>query len=207
MNGNSRSRTVVAAVSLIGLVCSAFLTEGCGREKKVPSPRETPIAGSGPTAGKKPQKPVGATSLAHSAFPWETEHGGGPGGPGGPGKSGSGQHLGRAPREEFHRRYADGLRKMEDDQFGDAMTIFEEIVKTYPGSDEASMAEYRLAMIHFHNKNNSAALETYKRILDKYPNSPMAENARAAVTYMESFEQHEKNYVSPDVEDRQRRGR
>lgn len=205
MKGRFRISTAVVAVSLMGgMLFGVLLLEGCGKEKKVPTSSETPVSPAGIGSAKRPVKAPGAPSLAHSAFPWEAE---GKGASGQANKPGSGQHLGRAPREEFHQRYADGLRKMEDDQFGDAMGIFEEIVKSFPGSDEASMAEYRLAMIHFHNKNNSAALETYKRIVEKYPNSPMAENARAAVTYMETFEQHEKNYISPDVEDRQRRGR
>ena len=199
-----RSIPAAATASLIGgLVCGLIMLDGCGREKKVPTPSGS--IGAAAAAGKKPAKPSGNPALAHAAFPWEAEGKAVTGQVGG--KPSIGQHLGRAPREEFHRRYSEGLRKMEENQLGDAMAIFEEIVKSFPGSDEASMAEYRLAMIHFQNKNNAAALETYKRILEKYPTSPMAENARAAVTYMETFEQHEKNYISPDVEDRQRRGR
>ena len=88
-----------------------------------------------------------------------------------------------------------------------ALEVFEEIVKTYPGSDEASMAEYRIAQIHFRNRANNLALETYKRIVQNYPNSPVAENANAAIQYLQTFDEHEKSYVSPDVDDRKRRGR
>ena len=113
----------------------------------------------------------------------------------------------KAPSEAFNQKYSAGLQLFETGEMGKALEVFEEIVKSYPGSDEASMAEYRIAQIHFRNRANNMALETYKRIVAQYPLSPVSENAAAAIKYLESFEQHEKTYISPDADDTRRRNR
>lgn len=143
-----------------------------------------------------------ASGPARVAFPWLLEGLGPDGKPIG----GTGQHLGKAPQEEFNRRYSDGIKLLEKEDLGEAMKVFEDIVKTYPGSDEASMAAYRIAQIHFKNKANQLAYDTYKKILNDYPNSPVVENAKAAIQYLDDFQKHEENYVSPDVDDKHRRG-
>ncbi|MFZ2957303.1 MAG: tetratricopeptide repeat protein [Candidatus Ozemobacteraceae bacterium] len=201
------ARGVLLAVLLCGFLP---IGSGCGKKAAIPgNSGDTDVSPGVSQAAKRTGKVPAAGSLARSAFPWRLEGKDGPGGT--PlGKAGAtsatGEHLGRAPGEEFNRRYSDGLKYMEGEKFGDAMQVFEDIVKAFPGSDEASMAEYRMAQIHFRNKANTSAVETYKRIVEKYPNSPIAENARAALTYMETFEKHEKEYISPDAEDRKRRG-
>jgi TolA-binding protein len=106
----------------------------------------------------------------------------------------------------FEEKYVKGVDLMEKGEFGDAITLFEEIIKRYPNSEEASVAELCIAEMFFRNKSNKLALATYKRIVQQYPNSQAAENARAGITYLESFEVYEKDYISPDVEDRKRRG-
>ena len=153
------------------------------------------------TVSKKAEE---GRKLSHSAFPWLEK------GLGADGKPVAGginvKSAVHKPGEEFNRRYSEGLKKMENEELAPALEVFQEIVKNYPGSEEASMAEYRIAQIHFRNKMNSSALEVYKRIVQEYPNSPIAENARSAITYLETFETHEKNYISPDVDDKKRRG-
>ncbi|MBF0499980.1 MAG: outer membrane protein assembly factor BamD [Candidatus Riflebacteria bacterium] len=182
---------------------------GCGNKEKVPTAGpDSDVLSSVARNSKHPGRTPSDVSLAHTAFPWQLEGKDGPGGtPLGKAGATTGKRLAQAPGEEFNRRYETGLKYMENEKFGDAMQVFDDIVKSFPGSDEASMAEYRMAQIHFRNKSNNLAIETYKRIVEQYPSSPIAENARAALTYMETFEMHEKNYISPDVEDRKRRGR
>jgi len=185
------------------VLTGAFFLGGCGKTK----PDASNIGGESsgnvePVPGLSKKTPVGNISLARSAFPWLEK-----------GKAVDGKNLAASgkstvhkPGEEFNRKYAEGLKEMEEEKFDSAQQIFEEIVKKFPGSEEASFAEYRLAQIFFRRKANSAALEAYKRIVANYPNSPIAENARAAIVYLETFETHEQNYVSPDVEDKKRRG-
>lgn len=174
---------------------------GCGREDASFSggnPSESMVQ-KGPNTGPVAPK---TEKLAHSAFPWLES-----------GQEVSGKKVSaenrltiKRPGEEFNRKYTQGLELLEKEEYAKALEVFEEIIKTYPGSDEASMAEYRTAQIHFRNKSNNLALDVYKRIIQNYPNSPISENARAAITYLETFEQHEKAYVAPDADDRKRRG-
>ncbi|MBI3037537.1 tetratricopeptide repeat protein [bacterium] len=185
---------------------SAFLCHGCGCEKRSSN-------STGPTDDKSQtnlsrgvEKGSGSKEtpiLGYNAFPWLLS-----------GKTSDGRQVSQAskntamlPNEGFNQKYSDALKLMEDEKLTNAVELFEDIVKSYPGSDEASLASYRIAQIHFRNKANSAALAVYKEIVEKYPHSPVSENARAAIKYLETFEKHEKAYISPDVEDRKRRGR
>lgn len=95
---------------------------------------------------------------------------------------------------------------MQEEKYGDALREFEQIINDYPNTEEASVAAYCIAEIHFRNKSNELALKAFKDILDKYPGTHAAENAREGITYLESFAKHESEYVSPEVEDRKRRG-
>lgn len=195
------------AILLIFILAGLAIFPGCGSK---PSTNTGPTSFTAPRDEKGVVKrvqptPEKAEKMAHSAYPW-LEHGVGIDGKpiaGGPGGKMSAVHK---PGEEFNRKYSDGLRLMDKEDYGQAMQVFEEIVKNYPGSEEASFAEYRIAQIHFRNKSNNQALESYKKIVITYPNSPIAENARAAVTYLESFEKHEKEYISPENDDKRRRG-
>jgi tetratricopeptide (TPR) repeat protein len=189
---------------VVGFVLVLGIT-GCGCSRTVKPAGSNPSSPEGVVVSdRKPLKPEDAQKAARSAFPWLEA------GVNVDGKplsvSGGGRNTARKPGEEFNRRYSEGLQFMETEKLGDALKIFEDIIKNYPGTEEASMAEYRVAQIHFKNKSNQAALESYKRIVTQYPSSPIAENARAAITYLESFEKHESTYVSPEADDKRRRG-
>jgi len=189
----------------LAIVCAltSFCT-GCGKKK---SPSENNQTGGEyriPVA-RQPGATTGpSVNLSGNvAFPWLQA-----------GRSIDGKELSadqrktaKAPAEAFNQKYASGLQHFESGELGKALEVFEEIVRSYPGSDEASMAEYRIAQIHFRNKANGRALETYKRIVSDYPLSPVVENARAAITYLETFDTHEKAYVSPEADDERRRNR
>lgn len=203
MRASTNGLMIVFFCYLLVFVTGMIGLSGCGcggEEISMPGSRSSNGSpqksfSSGPSTQKNEK-------LAHSAFPWLES-----------GQEVSGKKVTaetrltvRKPGEEFNRKYTQGLEFMEKEEYPKAIEVFEEIIKTLPGSDEASMAEYRMAQIHFRNKSNNLAMDVYKRIIQNYPNSPISENARAAVTYLETFEKHEKAYVAPDTDDRKRRG-
>jgi outer membrane protein assembly factor BamD (BamD/ComL family) len=95
---------------------------------------------------------------------------------------------------------------MEKGEFGKAISLFDELIKRYPNSEEASIAELCIAELHFRNKSNDLALKAFERIVELYPQSHAAENARSGIDYLRSIERFENEYVSPDVEARKRKG-
>ncbi|NCB37497.1 MAG: tetratricopeptide repeat protein [Erysipelotrichia bacterium] len=106
----------------------------------------------------------------------------------------------------FEKQYLQGVDMMEKGEFSKAIELFDELVKRYPNTEEASVAELCIAELYFRSKSNDRALQAYKRIVETYPNSHAAENARAGIEYLQNFEKYEQEYVSPDVEARKRRG-
>ena len=50
------------------------------------------------------------------------------------------------------------------------------------------------------------ALKIYQRIVENYPHSHAAENARAGIDYLQSFDKFADEHVSPEIEGRKRRG-
>ncbi len=107
----------------------------------------------------------------------------------------------------FETQYLEGIQLMEKGDFTKAVTVFEGIAQRYPNSEEASVAELCIAELYFRSKSNNLALQAYKQIVEKYPDSHAAENARAGIRYLEDFEKYEQEHIPSDVEDRKRRGR
>lgn len=106
---------------------------------------------------------------------------------------------------EAERKLIQSIKFMQNGDYSNALPLLEEIVKNYPNSEEASVAEYCIAEIYFRNKANDRALQKYKEIVQKYPNTLAAENAKEAIVYLETFSEIEKDYISPDVDDKKRR--
>ncbi len=106
----------------------------------------------------------------------------------------------------FEKQYLQGVDLMEKGEYTKAIELFDELVKRYPNTEEASIAELCIAELFFRNKSNDRALQAYERIVANYPQSHAAENARAGIAYLKNFEKYEQEYVSPDVESRKRRG-
>ncbi len=106
----------------------------------------------------------------------------------------------------FEKQYLQGVDLMEKGEYNKAIELFDELVKRYPNTEEASIAELCIAELFFRNKSNDRALQAYERIVANYPQSHAAENARAGIAYLKNFEKYEQEYVSPDVESRKRRG-
>ncbi|PKL47928.1 MAG: hypothetical protein CVV42_11590 [Candidatus Riflebacteria bacterium HGW-Riflebacteria-2] len=106
----------------------------------------------------------------------------------------------------FEKQYMQGVELMEKGEFADAINLFDELVKRYPNTEEASIAELCIAELYFRNKSNEMALQAYQRIVEKYPHSHAAENARAGIDYLQSFDRFADEHVSPEIEARKRRG-
>jgi TolA-binding protein len=106
----------------------------------------------------------------------------------------------------FEKQYLQGVELMEKGEYTKAIELFDELVKRYPNTEEASIAELCIAELYFRNKSNDRALQAYERIVANYPQSHAAENARAGIAYLKNFEKYEQEYISPDVEARKRRG-
>ncbi len=106
----------------------------------------------------------------------------------------------------FEKQYLEGVQLMEKGEFSKAIELFDELIKRYPNTEEASIAELCIAELYFRNKSNDRALQIYERIVANYPQSHAAENARAGIDYLKNFERYEQEHISPDVESRKRRG-
>lgn len=106
----------------------------------------------------------------------------------------------------FEKQYLQGVEFMENGKFSEAITLFDELVRKYPNTEEASIAELCIAELYFRNKSNEMALKVYQRIVEKYPHSHAAENARAGIEYLQSFDRLADEHVSPEIEARKRRG-
>ena len=106
----------------------------------------------------------------------------------------------------FESNYVKAVKLMSAHKYADAENIFDEICKRASDKEEASIAKLCIAEIYFRNKSNAMALRMYKEIVKKYPNTQAAENAKAGISYLTNFEKYEKEYISPDVEDKRRRG-
>lgn len=106
----------------------------------------------------------------------------------------------------FEEKYRNGVQLLQTEDYSRALNLFIEILDNPPGPEEASIAELCIAEIHFRNKANRLALQSYQRILDLYPDTHAAENARAGIEYLNNIERYQDEYVSPCVEGKQRRG-
>ena len=112
----------------------------------------------------------------------------------------------RIPSAEFTRRHEEGMNLADEEKYGPAIEVFEDLIRRFPNTEEASVAAYCIAEIHFRNKNNALALAAYKDILQKYPNTQAAISAAEGIRYLETFDEVQRNFISPEVEDLKRRG-
>lgn len=188
-------------VFLYSLIVITFFAPGCCQKKVVPGKKsgaatEVKTSGSGKTAPKgetvieQPMDILQKTGLNYSLDSGTTKPGA--------------KKL--ANNAFFETQYLEGIALMEKGEYSKAVSVFEEISKRYPNSEEASVAKLCIAELYFRNKANDLALKTYEEIVEKFPNSHAAENAMAGIKYLKDFEKYEQEYIPADVEDRQRRG-
>lgn len=67
-----------------------------------------------------------------------------------------------------------------------------------PTSKEAMLITYNLAETYFYSKSMSQAKKAYIDFLKRFPNSPLAENAKAAIKFIDNFKRFKNMYTSPD---------
>jgi len=80
-----------------------------------------------------------------------------------------------------------------------ALPKLEELKRKYPpGSKEAELICYQIASCYFAYVDLQKALYEYKKFLKLYPDSPLADNARAAIKYIENIDRYRKTYVPPE---------
>lgn len=186
---------------LILSVCLLWQLTGCCGQKTLPppgraegtakQPSTTVASGSGDLSTvEKPLEMLDKTGLNYSIDQAQS--------PGDSKKSAAGSF--------FEKQYMQGVELMEKGEYSEAITLFDELVKRYPNTEEASIAELCIAELYFRNKSNDMALQIYQRIVEKYPHSHAAENARAGIEYLQSFDRLADEHVSPEIEARKRRG-
>lgn len=102
----------------------------------------------------------------------------------------------------FEEHYRKGVSYMESGDYLKAIEIFKEIIAQYPDSEEASVSHLCLADMYFALQNDIKAIEHYKLIIEKFPLTPAAENAKAAIQYLNDFKRYEKEHIPIDQYDR-----
>ena len=102
----------------------------------------------------------------------------------------------------FENNYRKGVSYMETGDYIKAIEIFKQIIAQYPDSEEASVSYLCLADMYFALKNDKKDIEYYKIIVEKFPLTPAAENAKAAIQYLQDFKKYEKEHIPIDKYDR-----
>lgn len=167
-----------------------------------PSRRPGAIAaGKARTAGLKGQDGGAGKTPGEGVFRFSSVRNGSRAGRNG--KAGDGARPGEKPRrpgqEIGDRRFEKALDMLDEKRYGDALEMFNSLASQYPdGSFEAMAVAFNIAETHFFNKSMGSAKNAYAKFLEKYPNSPFADNARAALDFIGSFDKYQAMYVSPD---------
>lgn len=102
----------------------------------------------------------------------------------------------------FEDHYRKGVSYMEAGDYIKAIEVFKQIIAQYPDSEEASVSYLCLADMYFALQNDKKAIEYYKTIVQKFPLTPAAENAKAAIQYLQDFKKYEKDHIPVDKYDR-----
>lgn len=110
-----------------------------------------------------------------------------------------------APPTFFEREYLDGVKLLEAEDYNSALKKFKDLLKEYPEGEEASIAMLCIAEVFFRTKDNELALKLYQQILEKYPGTQAAQNAKEGINYIMNFSKYESSFVSPDQDHERRR--
>jgi thioredoxin-related protein len=76
---------------------------------------------------------------------------------------------------------------MNKGKMGDAIKLFEEIVEKHPASGKAPVSLLWLAdLYHHHQKNNAKAEKALQQLLERYPKSDAAEDAKSMLEHLKA---------------------
>lgn len=65
-----------------------------------------------------------------------------------------------------------------------ARSMFEDIITAAPYTDFAPLAQFNIGLTHERQKNLTAAILAYQTVLDRYPNSDVADDAQYQIAYV-----------------------
>lgn len=101
----------------------------------------------------------------------------------------------------FEEQYKKGVEMMESGSYMDAIELFKTLMEQYPDGEEASVAALCIADAFFKLKADKEAFKYYTLIVQRFPRTHAAENARAAIEYLENIEKFERKHISVDKSD------
>jgi len=76
------------------------------------------------------------------------------------------------------------LLRPEQRRYKEAISAFDQFLKTYPGSELADNAQYWLAEANYVTQNNEAALANFKKLVAQYPESQKVPGALLKIGYI-----------------------
>lgn len=83
--------------------------------------------------------------------------------------------------------YTNAQNLSEKGDYLSAIRTYEEILKTYPDSPRAYKAQFLIAFVYSENlKAYDKARENYKKLLEKYPNCDLVDDAQYMLKTMET---------------------
>lgn len=171
---------------LLGLCLLLALTGCCNRRSVVIVPKEVKRLEDTKKADDKASNLLSKTGLTFSITPQSRDVP----------KAHMATHL-----SFFEEQYKKGVDLMEEGSYMEAIKLFKDLMERYPDGEEASVAALCIADAFFKLKSDKEALMFYKLIVNKFPRSHAAENARAAIEYLESIEIFERKHISVDKSD------
>jgi tol-pal system protein YbgF len=73
--------------------------------------------------------------------------------------------------------YGSAVKDLVAGNFGMAVSEFQDFLKAYPNSDQASEAQYNIGLAYFNWHKYDDALEAFKLVIDRYQKAPKAPDA------------------------------
>ena len=89
-----------------------------------------------------------------------------------------------AARQTAPDLYRQAREHLIDERLSDALSLFRQIVSDHPRSEEADDAQYYVGYVRERMENEREAVAAFQRLLDGWPDSPRAENARARLAVL-----------------------
>lgn len=78
---------------------------------------------------------------------------------------------------DWEKKYKAALEYYEDEKYGKAAILLEEVLPVMRGSEQAEQAQYHYAYAHYHQRLYIEAAYYFKTFYDTYGRSPLAEEA------------------------------